>query len=115
MRALAPCSCQGQAPCSCQGQAPCSCQGQAPCSCQGQALGPRLRGCQEIRTVNPKSPIPSFPRKREPRDFSHLPWAPAFAGATIGECCQFDYEPLARGRLKTGGVPHANFCNEVLG
>ena len=50
----------------------------APCSCQGQALGPRSRGCQEIRTVNPKSPIPSFPRKREPRDFSHLPWAPAF-------------------------------------
>jgi hypothetical protein len=45
----------------------------APCSCQGQALGPRSRGCQEIRTVNPKSPIPSFPRKREPRDFSHLP------------------------------------------
>jgi len=38
----------------------------APCSCQGQALGARLRGCQEIRTVNHKSPIPSFPRKREP-------------------------------------------------
>ena len=54
----------------------------APCSCQGQALGPRLRGCQEIRTVNPKSPIPSFPRKREPRDFSHLPWAPAFEGVS---------------------------------
>ena len=88
----------------------------APCSCQGQALGPRLRGCQEIRTVNPKSPIPSFPRKREPRDFSHLPpvkargrlWAPAFAGATIGECCQFDYSRL-HGDDEQGGVPHAKF------
>ena len=58
-------------------------------------------------------PIPSFPRKREPRDFSHLPWAPAFAGATIGECCQFDYSRL-RGDDEQGGVPHANFCNEVL-
>jgi hypothetical protein len=63
----------------------------APCSCQGQALDPRFRGCREIRSANPKPPIPSFPRKREPRNFSHLPWAPAFAGATIGECCQFDY------------------------
>jgi hypothetical protein len=84
----------------------------APCSCQGQALGPRLRGCQEIRTVNPKSPIPSFPRKREPRDFSHLPWA-AFAGATIGECCRFDYS-LLRGDDEQGGVPHANFRDEVI-
>ena len=36
---------------------------------------------------SPDSPA----RKREPRDFNHLPWAPAFAGATIGECFQFDY------------------------
>jgi hypothetical protein len=85
----------------------------APCSCQGQALGPRLRGCQEIRTVNPKSPIPSFPRKREPRDFSHSPWAPAFAGATIGECWQFDYS-LLREDDGQAGVRYVNFCNEVL-
>ena len=93
----------------------------APYSCQGQALGPRLRGCQEIRTVNSKSPISSFPRKREPSDFSHLSpvqargrlWAPAFAGATIGECCRFDYS-LLRGDDEQGGVPHANFRNEVL-
>ncbi len=52
----------------------------AHCSCQGQALGSRLRGCQEIRTVNPKSPIPSFPRKREPRDFSRLPLGPRLRG-----------------------------------
>jgi hypothetical protein len=32
--------------------------------------------------MNPAPLIPSFPRKRESRDFSHLPWAPAFAGAT---------------------------------
>jgi hypothetical protein len=72
--------------------------------------------------VNPKPPIPSFPRKREPRDFSHLPpvqasgrlWAPAFAGATIGECCQFDNSRL-RGDDKQGGVPHADFRDEVLG
>jgi hypothetical protein len=84
----------------------------APCSRHGQALGPRLRGCQEIRTVNPKSPIPSFPRKREPRDFSHVPWAPAFAGATIGECCRFDYS-LLRGDDGRAEVRHANFRNEV--
>ena len=46
-------------------------------------VDPGLRGCREIPTVNPESPIPSFPRKRESRDFSNLPWAPAFAGATI--------------------------------
>jgi hypothetical protein len=27
--------------------------------------------------------FPSFPRKRESRDFEHWPWVPAFAGTTI--------------------------------
>src|SRR5215831_3053313 len=56
-----------------------------------------------------RSLVSSFPRKREPRDFSHLPpvhargrpWAPAFAGATIGECCRLDYSLLRR----ESGVP----------
>jgi hypothetical protein len=45
-----------------------------------------------------ESPVPSFPRKREPSNFSRLPtvharhrlWAPAFAGETIEEYRQFD-------------------------
>ena len=28
-------------------------------------------------------PFPSFPRKRESRDFSLLPWVPAFAQTTL--------------------------------
>src|SRR5947208_3800100 len=52
---------------------------------------PRERGCQEIRRRPADLSFSSFPRKREPRDFSHLPplhargtlWAPAFAGATM--------------------------------
>ena len=43
----------------------------------------RFRACEEIIEVNPASLIASFPRKRESRDFSRLPGAPAFAGATI--------------------------------
>jgi hypothetical protein len=43
----------------------------------------RLRGCKKIQRVAWMSFVPSFPRKPEPRDFSRLTWAPAFAGATI--------------------------------
>src|SRR5271167_2685929 len=43
---------------------------------------PRLRGCGRIVEMNPAPLTPSFPRKRESKDFSRLPWAPAFAGAT---------------------------------
>ena len=37
-------------------------------------------GCQEIRRYPADLSFSSFPRKREPRDFSNLPWAPTFAG-----------------------------------
>ena len=48
-----------------------------------------------------RSPISSFPRKREPRGFSHLPWDPAFAGATIREGFRFNYSRF-RGGYKEG-------------
>src|SRR5262249_42510579 len=66
---------------------------------------PRERGCQEIRRYPADLSFSSFPRKRGPTDFSHLPpvqargklWAPAFAGATIGGCYRLDYS------LESGG------------
>src|SRR5215471_3264601 len=55
------------------------------------ALDSRLRGCQETGVCAGKNFSSSFPRKREPRDFIRLPWAPAFAGATTDELAQLDY------------------------
>ena len=44
------------------------------------ALAPRFRGCQEIRRRPADLSFSSFPRKREPRDFSRLPLGPRFRG-----------------------------------
>ena len=93
----------------------------APCSCQGRLWVPACEAVIQFRISHLFALCSSFPRKREPRDFSHLPpvhargrlWAPAFAGATIGECCRFDYS-LLRGDDEQGGVSCANFRNEVL-
>jgi hypothetical protein len=38
---------------------------------------------------------------------------PRFRGGDDWRCCQFDYNRL-RGDDEQGGVPHANFRNEVL-
>ena len=66
--------------------------------------------------MTPRSPIPSCPRKRESRDFNQLlrvqvrgqALGPAFAGATIGGCRQFDYNLLC-GEDEQGGVACAYF------
>jgi hypothetical protein len=50
-----------------------------------KSFGPRtpaFEAVKEIVEMNPASLIPSFPCKRESRDFSRLLWAPAFVGAT---------------------------------
>ena len=40
----------------------------------------RFRGCQEIGVYAGRTFISSFSRKREPRDFARLPWAPLLRG-----------------------------------
>jgi len=51
--------------------------------------------------------IPSFPRKRECGDFSHLPWAPRFRGAFAGATIWWagGISPHAR----KAGVPEAQW------
>src|SRR5215471_7172035 len=46
---------------------------------------PAFQVVRKVRSHLTRTLFPSFPRKREPRDFSHLPWVPAFAGTTIFE------------------------------
>ena len=60
------------------------------------ALDSRFRVCEEIVKMNPASLISSFPRKRESRDFSRLPWAPDFAGATIWQPVPILSQALSR-------------------
>ena len=43
-------------------------------------LDPGLRGCNPIPRIQFCTLPSSFPRKREPRDFSHLPLGPRFRG-----------------------------------
>jgi hypothetical protein len=57
---------------------------------------PGFPGLSGNPPVPRRSLVSLFPRKREPRLFSRLLWAPAFAGATIGEGCRFDYNLFSR-------------------
>src|SRR5438477_9940314 len=80
---------------------------------------PRERGRQEIRRRPADLSFSSFPRKREARDFSHLPWTPAFAGATIGGSYRLITAPKRRGpglplRPWSPGFPLWEMTNNCL-
>ena len=57
----------------------------------------RERGYEGIVEMNPAPLTLSFLRKQESRDFSRLPWAPAFAGATTWRAGGIFSQPFSRG------------------
>jgi hypothetical protein len=102
--------------------APCSCQSLPLAKAGGLALGPHFRGCNPISLLGPRALCSSFPRKREPRDFSRLrPYlsqgqalGPRFRGDD-GLFVRRISDSLLRGDDERSGVTYANFRNEVLG
>jgi len=82
--------------------------------------GGLLRACEGIVEIGATSPIPSFPRKRESRDFSRLPpvqargrlWTPAFEDVIqldflVGGCRKCWSDPVCDGNHSNipGRVP----------
>jgi hypothetical protein len=79
----------------------------------GIALVAPVPAFEAVRKLIPAASrrlIWSFPRKREPRDFSRLLWAPGFAGATIFKAASDLIAASVAGMTKKTRVAGAETC-----